>query len=307
MPNETEWEEKYSDKHKRKYWVNKVTKKTTWTEPLAVGAVAMTNTTSIETKESESEWEEKYSDKHKRKYWVNKVTKKTTWEEPPKPVVVKPVTSDAVKDGGATNDEGNGKNEHAEEGVQNVELRGTDFVPLTEWEWEEKFSDQHNRKYWMDKNTKKTTWEEPKRTESVAVSSSSKIVSPVPARRGSAFQAITPVNEKKNEEVVEAGAAKDETVFQLENEQDTLVKAPKAPRAAESRRASLHTLNKNTDICRGLMWYNLDNSVDLFAAKLIYTPGSPGIYLLNLYEKEEVVHSVNIKLLTSISCNDEVM
>ena len=52
------------------YWVNKITKETTWTNPNDSKPVVV------------SEWEEIMSKSKGKPYWVNKLTKETTWTNP---------------------------------------------------------------------------------------------------------------------------------------------------------------------------------------------------------------------------------
>jgi hypothetical protein len=131
-----DWVEKYSEQHKRKYWANKVTGKTTWTNPTsgtgterteAVNPAGAGGGTTVES--SGNDWVEKYSEQHKRKYWANKVTGKTSWTNPA------PQTSSAAETTTTSED-------------------GTD-------DWAEKYSEQHKRKYWANKVTGKTTWTNP--------------------------------------------------------------------------------------------------------------------------------------------------
>ena len=66
---DTEWVERWSDKHNRKYWYNNNTQESTWLDPK-------------NTKTTQSEWVEKWSDKHNRKYWYNNNTQESTWVDP---------------------------------------------------------------------------------------------------------------------------------------------------------------------------------------------------------------------------------
>ena len=146
---EWEWVEKYSEKHKKKFWKHKTTGETTWKEPPKPVAPV---TSSVEKKDSgnensaaEWEWVEKYSEKHKKKFWKHKTTGETTWKEPPKPVA--PVTSSVEK-----KDSGNENS-------------------AAEWEWLEKYSEKHKKKFWKHKTTGETTWKEPPMPVAPATSS----------------------------------------------------------------------------------------------------------------------------------------
>jgi len=67
---ENEWEEVMSKSKGKPYWVNKITRETTWTNPnISKTAVV-------------SQWEEVMSKSKGKPYWVNKLTKETTWTKP---------------------------------------------------------------------------------------------------------------------------------------------------------------------------------------------------------------------------------
>jgi hypothetical protein len=151
VPSEAEWEEKYSDEHKRPYWSNTMTGERTWTKPVAGGAAAasppraevasprlaaaVANGDVGATPDGSSDWEEKYSEEHKRAYWSNKKTGERTW--------TKPVAGGAaaasprlVAAGGAAATDGSS-------------------------DWEEKYSEVHKRAYWSNKKTGESTWTKP--------------------------------------------------------------------------------------------------------------------------------------------------
>jgi thiol-disulfide isomerase/thioredoxin len=67
---ENEWEEVMSKSKGKPYWVNKITKETTWTNPNNSKPAVV------------SEWEEVMSKSKGKPYWVNKITKETTWTNP---------------------------------------------------------------------------------------------------------------------------------------------------------------------------------------------------------------------------------
>ena len=83
---------------------------------------------------SSEEWEEKFHSGKQKKYWKNKATGKSTWNDPTKGETKsrKSVTAAGAAESTTANDE-----------------------------WEEKFSSQHNKPYWKNKSTGKTTWKEP--------------------------------------------------------------------------------------------------------------------------------------------------
>jgi hypothetical protein len=161
MIADEDWEEKYSEQHKRKFWKNKKTGKSSWTEPpkvakkVSVEAASASTTAApapaaaVATAAPQSElvpdedWEEKYSEQHKRKFWKNKKTGKSSWTEPPK--VSKVATAEVSEPS---------KNTSSTEASSTVEL-----VP--DEDWEEKYSEQHKRKFWKNKKTGKSSWTEP--------------------------------------------------------------------------------------------------------------------------------------------------
>ena len=169
QPVGDQWEELFSEKHKRKYWKNKSTGKTSWTDPERNAPVAnalstITDTTSGENSKSDSsEWEELYSEKHKKKYWKNKSTGKSTWIDPVEKVApsgAKP-TETAPPSAPST--------------TLKVEVAAVPAVTATEDEWEELFNQKHQRKYWKNKSTGKSSWTKPN-TASSAVSAVGAVV-----------------------------------------------------------------------------------------------------------------------------------
>eukprot|EP01031_Cornospumella_fuschlensis_P030241 gene30241-36546_t len=135
-----EWEELYNEKHKRKYWKNKVTGKSSWTPPSAASNAphaesksetptpSIANSAAQEGKATGGDWVELFSEKHKKKYWKNNVTGKTSWTPPTAEILVKPDAKGTAS--------------------------GSD-------EWEELFNEKHKRKYWKNKVTGKTSWTPP--------------------------------------------------------------------------------------------------------------------------------------------------
>jgi len=133
-----EWEEKFSKEKNKKYWKNKVTGKSTWTDPAKEAKkegddVSVITTVTVATAAHASEWEEKFSKEKNKKYWKNKVTGKASWTPPPDAGAA-PAAADAAAGGAAA---------------------------TVESEWEEKFSKEKNKKYWKSKVTGKSTWTQP--------------------------------------------------------------------------------------------------------------------------------------------------
>jgi chromosome segregation ATPase len=172
-----EWEEKFHSGKQRKYWKNKATGKTTWSEPFVKtpsGDVVKFSATSTSSATSESsssnmeeEWEEKFSVQHKKKYWKNKTTGKTSWKEPsPPPQSAASVTEPGGLAGSLKKSASTLKAERAVSCTAD-----TTETEEVEWEWEEKFHAAKNRKYWKNKKTGKSTWTEPPKTFSSTASS----------------------------------------------------------------------------------------------------------------------------------------
>eukprot|EP01035_Chromulina_nebulosa_P039136 gene39136-52887_t len=169
-----EWEELFSEKHKRKYWKNKSTGKTSWTAPErnapAVNSLSnVVDTASAENNTHDSknvEWEELYSEKHKKKYWKNKSTGKSSWIDPAtlkeKEAPTKAKPAETAPPSGHTT-------------TAKVEVEAGPVVIATEDEWEELFNQKHQRKYWKNKSTGKSSWTNPN-TTSAAVSAVGAVV-----------------------------------------------------------------------------------------------------------------------------------
>jgi len=154
-----EWEEKFHAGKQRKYWKNKATGKTTWNEPYVKAAsgdvVKISETTHrpVATESAENddgEWLEKFSEKHQKKYWQNKKTGKSSWKMPPG-FTATSVSEDppialaaSVRKNAAVIRQGSSQMEDVES-----------------WDWEEKFHEGKQRKYWKNKTTGKSTWTKP--------------------------------------------------------------------------------------------------------------------------------------------------
>mmetsp|Transcript_8883 Transcript_8883/g.13315 ORF Transcript_8883/g.13315 Transcript_8883/m.13315 type:complete len:483 (+) Transcript_8883:153-1601(+) len=82
------WEERYSDKHKRKYWVNKTTRRSSWVPPaLSQTHNQHSNGTDgvkdvSEDENEEGKWVNKYSQKHARPYWRHSKSGEVIWKRP---------------------------------------------------------------------------------------------------------------------------------------------------------------------------------------------------------------------------------
>ena len=165
-----QWEEKFSKKQDRKFWKHKETGETTWTAPAGLDSkkeskttVAKADTTAV----VEWDWDEKFSEKHQKKFWKNKTTGETTWKEPPKPVTSAATSSD--------------KKESTETAAAAVE-----------WDWDEKYSDKHKKKFWKNKTTGETTWKEPPKPAAEA---------PKPAASAYSSDHTAAMHEESSEEI----------------------------------------------------------------------------------------------------------
>lgn len=134
---EEEWVKGYSEKHKRTYWKNKATGKTSWTDPAKSSQSANASVASIPAgaEGADSEWVEGYSEKHKRNYWKNKTTGKTSWTNP--------IPAASAESSSAVAAAGAGASDHAAS------------------EWVESYSEKHKRKFWKNTATSKTSWKDP--------------------------------------------------------------------------------------------------------------------------------------------------
>ena len=106
MSDISEWEEKFNEKHQKKYWKNKTTGESVWKDPnkkssssskakqdVETASVAGSVAGSVAVASGEWEWEEKFNEKHKRKYWKHKTSGEVVWKEPPKPAAAAPAAT----------------------------------------------------------------------------------------------------------------------------------------------------------------------------------------------------------------------
>lgn len=103
-----------------------------------------------ETKD-ESTWIEGFSEKHQRKFWNNTSTGETVWKDPFK------------KSKSARNQQ---PVAHEESDLDDIELidEEEDNSGYSDNEWEEFFSDKHDRSYWRNKESGETTWKDPNKS-----------------------------------------------------------------------------------------------------------------------------------------------
>ena len=94
----SEWDERHSAEHNRKYWVNRTTGKSTWHDPNREAQTTRARQPTGGARQSQatrarqptggarpaqqSAWVERYSDQHQRKFWTNRSTGESTWNDP---------------------------------------------------------------------------------------------------------------------------------------------------------------------------------------------------------------------------------
>eukprot|EP01046_Picozoa_sp_COSAG06_P037898 COSAG06_NODE_4324_length_4366_cov_3.080853_1_plen_917_part_00 len=164
---DSDWEEKYSEQHDRKYWVNTSTGERTWHEPeSAKQQLRQSNQTDNSVVHKDSDWAEKYSEQHSRKFWMNATTGERTWHEP------KPRLSSSVVDATSDDDDGADSDADADSGLPAIDLDDPSegaAADTTDSDWEEKYSEQHDRKYWVNTSTGELTWNDPESRLSTSV------------------------------------------------------------------------------------------------------------------------------------------
>jgi hypothetical protein len=147
-----EWEELFSEKHKKKYWKNKDTGATSWKKPFVAPAKEAEPTVAQKDENPVSSavdlWEEVFSEKHNRKYWKNKESGKISW--------TKPAVSDGTQDTTPAPT------------PSNVPTASSSSNSVSEWE--ELYNEKHKRKYWKNKITGKVSWNNPVSEEDSNVS-----------------------------------------------------------------------------------------------------------------------------------------
>jgi hypothetical protein len=83
---QTDWQERFSAQHNRKYWVNSTTGQSSWVDPNqpAEGAAhqAATQSAGSQRGAPESAWDQRFSEQHNRHYWVDRSTGQSTWTDP---------------------------------------------------------------------------------------------------------------------------------------------------------------------------------------------------------------------------------
>ena len=168
MSNE-DWEELFSEKHRKVYWKNKNTGKSTWVNPLKATASHSESEAAVPPKSSpnptdttetaghrQDEWTELFSEKKGKKYWKNNITGQSTWVQPS---VIQTLTATASEVTGKEKEEGKEKE------------KGKEMD-----DWEELYSEKKGRKYWKNRITGKSTWDPPTSSNSASAPESKSTV-----------------------------------------------------------------------------------------------------------------------------------
>jgi hypothetical protein len=83
LHTDSSWEERHSEEHGRKYWVNTSTGERKWHGPASATTQQLQQSNQTDNPlHKDSSWEERHSEEHGRKYWVNRSTRETTWHKP---------------------------------------------------------------------------------------------------------------------------------------------------------------------------------------------------------------------------------
>lgn len=142
------WTEATDPKTGKKYYYNKVTKKTQWSKPAEMGggdaAPAAAAGGGADPNDDPAFWAEGTDPKSGKIYYYNKKTKVTSWKKPAcmgatadKPVAATPATPAAAASPAASGDDNDTAN------------------------WREATDPKSGKVYWYNKVTKKTTWKNP--------------------------------------------------------------------------------------------------------------------------------------------------
>ena len=83
---QTDWQERFSAQHNRKYWVNSTTGQSSWVDPNQqanrASHQAATQSAGSQRGAPQSAWDKRFSEQHNRHYWVNRSTGQSTWTDP---------------------------------------------------------------------------------------------------------------------------------------------------------------------------------------------------------------------------------
>lgn len=123
------WVQKFDSKKQKYYYMNSSTKVTQWEHPgpgpgAGAGAGA---------EGGEGDWEEGYSEKHQRRYWKNLTTGEKVWKDPRKKKSTEPSSSSSSSSSPSGG----------------------------EGDWEEGYSEKHQRRYWKNVVTGEKVWKNP--------------------------------------------------------------------------------------------------------------------------------------------------
>eukprot|EP01043_Picozoa_sp_COSAG02_P011222 COSAG02_NODE_410_length_22875_cov_43.282755_3_plen_524_part_00 len=84
QPTQSDWQERFSAEHNRKYWINISTGKSSWNDPNqhVQPTPSARRQTGMPTPQSQSPWDKLFSEQHNRHYWSNRSTGERTWTDP---------------------------------------------------------------------------------------------------------------------------------------------------------------------------------------------------------------------------------
>lgn len=175
------WTELYSNKYQRKYWRNSESDEVSWTDPSTPDAKIISrskSSTPMRTASAASVdgvgwnnsynasysgskggdnfiWQQKFSEKYQRTYWKNTVTGETSWSNP--------LSSASNADSGGisvTISPSLSQSISVSRSTATTPLRRTSlFKEVTDSdEWQEKFSEKYNKRYWKHSQTGEVSW-----------------------------------------------------------------------------------------------------------------------------------------------------
>ncbi|RNF27491.1 putative NEDD4-like E3 ubiquitin-protein ligase WWP1 [Trypanosoma conorhini] len=153
-----DWDECVDPASGRRYYVNRRTKQTSWTVPTAVACATGGNSAAAATEANSAPmtiapdtnalppfWEERLDPKSGRKFYVNHQTRETTWTRPPPPTpAVAPQPAQQPHMGAPLHGD--------------AHTLGLSALPPF---WEERVDPKSGRKFYVNHQTRETTWTRP--------------------------------------------------------------------------------------------------------------------------------------------------
>jgi hypothetical protein len=148
----TVWIKKFSARKQKPYWVNSITDESTWNDPNAPTVSAQGSRTNTPIPEV-GEWVEKFDQTRMKPYWKNSITRVTTWRNPS---LLEPSIRTLPYERFSS-------------------LAVSREVESKTEEWIEKFSVRKQKRYWVNSETKISTWRDPNAQLDIT---SSRIITP---------------------------------------------------------------------------------------------------------------------------------